>query len=106
MMKKIRNEIETQAKIIVQGIPYDRYSSFKRGSAKAPDKIRQALTNGSANLWSESGINIGDDNATFDAGDLNSSPETDVFEEIQLSVSKIYENGKKPLSLPETPPYV
>ena len=35
----------------------------------------------------------------FDAGDLNFSPEMDVFEEIQLSVSKIYDKGNKPLLL-------
>ena len=98
-MRSFEEEIETQAKIIVQGIPFDRYSSFKRGTAKAPDKIREALFNGSANSWSESGINIGDEDVTFDSGDLNFTPEMNVFEEIQLSVSNIYDNEKKPLSL-------
>lgn len=99
MMSNYEEETESKAKIIVLGIPFDQFSSFKRGQAKAPDKIREALFNGSANLWSESGFDIGDENAVFDAGDVDLSPERDVFEEIQLSVSNIYDNEKKPLLL-------
>jgi len=99
MMSSITEASETQAKIIVLGITFDQYSSYKRGPAKAPDKIREALFNGSANLWSESGIDIGEENTWFDAGDLTFTPEMDVFEKIQLSVSNIYDKKKKPLLL-------
>ena len=98
-MSSFPEKNEIQARIIVQGIPFDRYSSYKRGPAQAPEKIREALFSGSANLWSESGFNIGADNVLFDAGDLNFSSDKDVFEEIELSVSKICSDKKKPLLL-------
>lgn len=54
------------------GVPYDAHSSFLRGPALAPAAIRAALTNGSANWCTESGLDL--DPATnrqwVDLGDL------------------------------------
>jgi agmatinase len=54
------------------GVPYDAHSSFLRGPALAPASIRAALTCGSANWCTESGLDL--DPATnqqwVDLGDL------------------------------------
>jgi arginase len=41
------------------GIPYDASSSFMRGSAEAPAAIREAMHSPSANLWTETGLDLG-----------------------------------------------
>ena len=57
------------------GVPYDAHSSFLRGPAFAPVAIRAALTCGSANWCTESGLDL--DPATteswIDLGDLDLS---------------------------------
>jgi arginase len=45
-------------KIILQGISYDDKSSFLSGAANAPKAIRTILNNGSANFFTEEGINL------------------------------------------------
>ncbi|NCG25556.1 MAG: agmatinase, partial [Actinobacteria bacterium] len=40
------------------GVPYDVHSSFLRGSAAAPQAVRDALTGGSANWCTESGLDL------------------------------------------------
>jgi agmatinase len=45
--------------IVVLGVPFDRNSSFRRGSASAPQRIREALLSESANLWTENAIDLG-----------------------------------------------
>ena len=45
--------------ITVLGIPYDQNSSFLRGPALAPPRIREAFYSPSANLWTENGVDLG-----------------------------------------------
>ena len=45
-------------KIILQGIQFDEKSSFMRGPAAAPPAIRKILNNGSANFFTEEGIDL------------------------------------------------
>jgi len=52
------------------GIPFDEYSSFMRGSAKAPQAIRQTLHNGASNLFAENGVDLGGHPLFHDLGDL------------------------------------
>ena len=49
-----------EKKIILQGILFDKKSSFLEGAADAPPAIRAVLNNGSGNYFTESGINLGD----------------------------------------------
>ena len=46
--------------IILQGICFDEKSSFQKGSAKAPNLIRNAMTSPSTNSYSELGVNLKD----------------------------------------------
>jgi len=56
----------------VLGVPYDMHSSFLRGPALAPPSIRAALSCGSANWCTESGIDLDPalTDAWVDLGDL------------------------------------
>ncbi len=55
------------------GIPYDAHSSFLRGPALAPPAIRDALTCGSANWCTESGVDLdpASNDEWFDLGDMD-----------------------------------
>ena len=52
------------------GVPFDEYSSFLRGPAKAPAVIRRVLHNGASNLFAENGIDLDDHPGFCDLGDL------------------------------------
>ena len=45
-------------KVAIQGICYDAGSSFLKGPAEAPGKIREALYAGSMNLFAENGVDL------------------------------------------------
>ncbi len=69
----------------VLGVPYDAHSSFLRGPASAPAAIRAALTCGSANWCTESGLDLDPalTDAWSDLGDL------DLPDEVLVAVSMI-----------------
>jgi agmatinase len=52
------------------GIPYDLKSSFLRGAALAPDRIRESLHNGAGNYWTENTINPIEHELFRDIGNL------------------------------------
>ncbi len=52
------------------GIPYDDNSSYLKGPAQAPSIIRSMETGGSANTYTEQGVDIRKDQAYIDHGDL------------------------------------
>jgi arginase len=85
------------------GIPLDVNSSYLRGPAGAPAKIRQAMRSNASNKWSELGVDVGAAGAWADAGDLrlNDSQEKvgDDFAEIERAVGELLEKGERPVSL-------
>ncbi len=85
------------------GIPLDGNSSFLRGPAGAPAKIREALRSDASNQWTEGGVDLGAAGAFDDAGDLNlvDTPEKvgEDFAAIERAVRELLEKGKRPLSL-------
>lgn len=60
------------SKIIVQGMLFDKKSSFQQGPALAPPRIREALHSGSMNLYTENGTNT-DSSEIIDKGDFEIS---------------------------------
>jgi agmatinase len=60
----------TMKRVVVLGLPLDENSSYLRGAAEAPGKIRQALRSGSSNLCSETGLDLGCEPGFADDGDL------------------------------------
>lgn len=80
------------------GIPFDVYSSYLRGAADAPSKIREALRCDASNSWTETGIDLGIAGVYEDAGDLKFS-EKDAFAAIEAGVSALADQGQRPVSL-------
>jgi arginase len=85
------------------GIPLDVNSSYLRGAAGAPAKIREALRGDASNKWTELGVDLGAVGAFADAGDLrldNSREKVgDDFAEIERAVGELLEKGDRPVSL-------
>jgi len=65
------------------GINYDAKSSFMRGAAQAPGKIREVLHDGSSSYLSENGCNIIEDIIWEDAGDIEVGDYPNLFPAIK-----------------------
>jgi arginase len=85
------------------GIPLDVNSSYLRGAAGAPAKIREALRCEASNLWTELGVDLGAAGAFADAGDLRLKDSREKagedFAEIERAVGGLLEKGERPVSL-------
>lgn len=82
------------------GIPFDGKSSFRTGPAKGPQAIRAASTDEAINAWTELGIDLEEDAAMVDLGDINiSGPYADVLVRIENKVTEILAKEAVPLVL-------
>jgi arginase len=80
------------------GIPFDAYSSYLRGAAEAPAKIRKALRCEASNRWTETDLDLGATGVYGDAGDL-ALAEKDAFAAIEAGVDALLAQEKRPVSL-------
>jgi|SRR5579871_576799 len=87
--------------IKVTGIPYDANSSFLKGPAFAPARIRLMDTEGSANAFSESITEIKEGINYIDTGDLffENTNAAKAFATIKTHIGKLLEDGSKIISL-------
>jgi arginase len=83
------------------GIPFDGQSSYLRGAAEAPAKIREALGCDASNQWTETGVDLGVKGSYGDSGDLAfaGASDDDAFAAIEPGVSALMGQGKRPVSL-------
>jgi agmatinase len=81
------------------GLPYDAGSSFLRGAAEAPGRIRNALASASTNLWTEALQDLGSPGTWLDAGDLALPPSAEARTLIESGVTRVLENGGVPICL-------
>jgi agmatinase len=86
-------------KIGLIGFCHDENSSFMRGTAEAPALIREALLSYASNLWTESGVDLGQPSIFFDAGDVVPISGRDVAVTIEESISLLLSQHLRPLSL-------
>lgn len=87
--------------VAVLGIPFDANSSFLRGAALAPPRIRAMATDGSSNYFSELGLEIREQTAYLDKGDL-SFPDVnpkEAFDRIYYAIHQLLEKKHPILSL-------
>jgi len=56
--------------VTLLGVPWDGSSSFQRGAADGPSKIREALHSPSSNTWNERGDDLSAPDVLIDAGDV------------------------------------
>lgn len=65
---------QTAGPVSLLGVPLDENSSFLRGCAEAPARVRELLASGASNLCAEDGTDLGDPQCGFfDAGDVELS---------------------------------
>jgi agmatinase len=87
----------------VLGIPLDVNSSYLRGPAGAPAKIRETFRCDAANTWTELGVDVGAAGAFADAGDVklsNSAGEiAGDFAEITRAVGVLLAKNERPILL-------
>ncbi len=83
---------------ILVGVPFDGQSSYLRGAAEAPDKIRAAMRCDASNQWTELGVDLGSRDVYEDAGDLVFT-EAEAFDVIESSLGSLIDSGKRPVSL-------
>jgi arginase len=84
---------------VVVGFPFDANSSFLRGPAEAPPRIREALASPSSNPWTETGVDLGVPGAWVDAGDVAFADDAGAFADIEEAIARIRERGLRPVAL-------
>jgi arginase len=83
------------------GVPFDANSSFLKGSSFAPQRIRLMDREGSANAFTESGLEIRENHTYQDCGDIafkETNPKK-AFTLIQNKIKNLLKDGSKVLSL-------
>lgn len=86
--------------VTLLGVPWDASSSFQRGAADAPGRIRAALWSESSNAWNERGDDLSADGVLEDSGDLRLPKRGDEARSaIETRVRAILASGKRPLVL-------
>lgn len=85
--------------ISVVGIPFDEFSSFMRGPAQAPPKIREAYHSDSANYFTEGLVDLKNHPGWKDEGDLTLPEGTQAIAVIKESISTLLKKSNKVLSL-------
>ena len=88
-----------ETKLALIGFRYDENSSFMKGAADAPPQIRAAFRSEASNLFSESGVDLGEEGLFFDAGDVEPVTGSDTMTLIQDSISTLLNDGLAPISL-------
>lgn len=86
------------ADVAILGAPFDANSSFLRGAALAPARIRETFHNGSTNMWTELGRDLATGGWT-DAGDLVLSPAQGDLPQLTEAVDAILQQGLRVLAL-------
>lgn len=86
--------------VTLLGVPWDASSSFQRGAADAPARIREALHSPSSNAFNERGDDTASPDVLVDAGDL-ALPEdpAEARARIEEAVGRILEARGTPLAL-------
>jgi len=85
--------------VSVVGVPTDENSSFLRGAALAPARIRAALYSGEGNLSAENGIDLSTDQRWKDLGDLELGEGGVALKQIEDAIRGLLERGMFVLSL-------
>lgn len=83
---------------VLLGVAFDGQSSYLRGTAEAPAKIRAAFQCSASNDWSETGVDLRADGIYGDAGDLEFSDKAP-FDLIEVGVRRLLDEGRRPVSL-------
>ena len=90
----------TEAKsVMLLGVPLDENSSFLRGPALAPARIRETLYSDSANMCAENGLDLGQHGGWHDGGDLAVTFGEAALAEITAGIDGMLRGNGRTLSL-------
>ena len=82
------------------GVPLDENSSFLRGAALAPSRIREALRSGETNLCAEDGTDLSIEGPRWlDLGDLDLGSGGVAFGQIETAIASLLERDARVQSL-------
>ena len=85
--------------VVLVGVPWDENSSFLRGAALAPSRIREALRSGEMNLCAEDGTDLGVEPRWLDFGDLDLGSGGVALQQIEAAIAGLLERGARVQSL-------
>ncbi len=85
--------------VAVVGVPFDAYSSFMQGAARAPAQIRKVMKSGAGNLCAESGIDLAARPDFIDLGDIDIAAAPDPIENIEASITALLSRRVRLISL-------
>jgi agmatinase len=85
--------------VAVLGIPLDENSSFLRGAALAPPRIRQAMHSGSSHWTTELGIDLSTAGGWRDLGDMPLAKGDKAFAQIDEAATRALKHGVRLLAL-------
>ena len=85
--------------VAVVGIPFDAYSSFMRGPALAPARIRETWNAGACNLCSESGIDLDTHPDFVVLGDIGTGKGSAVIKDIERAIADLLSDDVRIISL-------
>jgi agmatinase len=85
--------MRSMGSISLLGVPHDENSSFMRGPAEAPDRIRRELASDAYSQWTETGVDLGADGRLVDRGDVRFDASTDAWAAIERDVGRALEAG-------------
>ncbi|MFI5241667.1 MAG: agmatinase [Gemmatimonadales bacterium] len=89
----------THSRPTLIGLPYDASSSFMRGPALAPPRIREELYSSQSNGCAEGGFHVLGESGIIDEGDLALPNTPDARDLIEAGIRDILDRGGRPLSL-------
>jgi agmatinase len=89
----------TRGSVALVGLPLDENSSYLRGPAHAPGRIRETLYSGASSDCSEDATVVLGGGRFFDTGDVALGSGTAAFEAIEAGIASVLERGACPLSL-------
>jgi agmatinase len=85
--------------VALLGVPFDEFSSFLRGPALAPARIRHVLHAGSTNWCAENGVDLAASPHFTDAGDLELDSGEAALAQIEAAVGRLLDQGARVISL-------
>ena len=81
------------------GLPYDASSSFERGAAEGPFRIRAEIFSPAGNVFSEDLRDLSAPGALSDAGDLELPATTEAHALVEAAIARRVASGRRPLCL-------
>jgi len=85
--------------VALVGVPSDENSSFLRGAALAPCRIREFLDSGAMNLCAENGVDLAAEGRFHDLGDLDLAQGTSMVHQVEGSFADLLQRCAHVLAL-------